>query len=112
MSQMETNPEARSSEPRGATLRLPAESWKGIGIALRLSPRELEVVRSVFEYGADPLIAVRLGISPHTVHTHLDRIYRKLDLGSRCDLVLRVFETYIALEKAKEMIELRPQGVL
>lgn len=89
---------------RGVTLRLPAGQWDSIGTALRLSPRELEVVRSVFECGADPLIAVRLGISPHTVHTHLDRIYRKLGLGSRCDLVLRVFETYIAQEPERAKI--------
>lgn len=90
--------ETQPFTPRGVTLRLGGEHWARIGAALRLSRRELEVVRSVFEYGPDPLIAVRLGISPHTVHSHLDRIYRKLNLSSRCDLVLRVFETYIAQE--------------
>lgn len=94
--------ESRAADQRGMTLLLPPAQWMGIASALRLSPRELEVVRGVFECGCDPVIALRLGISPHTVHTHLDRIYRKLNLSSRCDLVLRVFAAYLSLQPNTE----------
>lgn len=86
-------------DQRTVSLQLDSAHWSGIASALRLSPRELEVVRGVFEYGCDPAIAVRLGISPHTVHTHLDRIYRKINVGNRCDLVLKVFASYLMLQQ-------------
>ena len=35
-------------------------------------------------------IASDLGISQHTVHTYLERVYRKLAVGSRVALVVRV----------------------
>lgn len=41
-------------------------------------------------------IASRLSISPHTVHGYLERLYRKLGVHTRCQLVMRVFTAYLS----------------
>jgi len=64
---------------------------------LGLAGRELDVVRAVVGGSRDPKIALDLRLSPHTVHTYLDRVYRKLGVNGRCDLVLRVFAEYVSL---------------
>jgi Bacterial regulatory proteins, luxR family len=38
-----------------------------------------------------------LGISSHTVHTHLERLYHKLAVGSRAALISRIFVEYLSL---------------
>ena len=43
--------------------------------------------------------AERLGLSPHTVHTYLWRIYRKLQVQSREELLVRVFAEFRSLPK-------------
>lgn len=49
----------------------------------RLSPRELEVLRLAAQGLSNPHIASRLGISSHTVRTHLDHVMDKLGVSSR-----------------------------
>jgi HD-GYP domain-containing protein (c-di-GMP phosphodiesterase class II)/DNA-binding CsgD family transcriptional regulator len=48
-----------------------------------LSPREIEVLRRVSLGDSNKEAALRLGISPSTVRTHLESIFRKLDCSSR-----------------------------
>lgn len=76
-----------------------ANTWDRIGWLLGISPRELEVIRHVFDDQTERQIAIELGISHHTVHTHLERLYEKLNVTSRVGLLLRVFETFLALQK-------------
>ncbi len=61
-----------------------------IASSLRLSPRELEVTQGVFDEATEGEIAKHLGISPHTVHMYIERLYHKLDIHSHVALVLRV----------------------
>ena len=49
-----------------------------------LSPREQQVAEWVGEGKSNEEIAVILGISPHTVKNHLDKIFRKLGVENRC----------------------------
>lgn len=81
-----------------ASVRFPMspEGWLSIAASLGLSERELQVVKSVFEGGTEVLIARRLNLSSHTVHTHLDRVYRKLRVSNRCGVVLKVFAEYLS----------------
>lgn len=52
-----------------------------------LSPREIEILQQV-AYGATTRQAAdRLGISPHTVKTHLERIFEKLGANDRAQAV-------------------------
>ena len=55
----------------------------------RLGGRELEVLRLTAEGLSAPEIAETLGIGATTVKTHLQRIYRKLDVTDRAAMVAR-----------------------
>jgi DNA-binding CsgD family transcriptional regulator len=55
--------------------------------ACRLSPREQEVVRLVSRGHSNKAIASILEISPWTVSTHLRRVFIKLDVSSRAEMV-------------------------
>jgi DNA-binding CsgD family transcriptional regulator len=74
------------------------EKWEAISDRLRLSRREFEIVRCILDGSSEAAIARTLSISTHTVHTHLERLYRKLDVSNRSDLVVRVFAAYVTLE--------------
>lgn len=65
--------------------------WLRIQQALRLSQREAQIVRFIFDDLKESAIGHELGISRHTVHTYLARLFRKLDVSSRCELIIRVF---------------------
>lgn len=54
-----------------------------------LTKRETEIVDLLPEGHTNKGIANLLGISEHTVETHLDRIYRKLDVQSRTEAACR-----------------------
>lgn len=55
-----------------------------------LTSREREIVELVVGAATDREIARGLGISQRTVHKHLERVYRKLNLTSRTSLVTLV----------------------
>jgi DNA-binding NarL/FixJ family response regulator len=59
------------------------------GGAVRLSERELDVVRLVVDGRSNDEIAARLGIGPKTVESHLRRLFERLDLASRTELATR-----------------------
>ena len=73
--------------------------WRSLATALGLSPREAGIVRSVFDGASEKDAARHLGLSPHTVHTYLWRIYRKLQVQSREELLVRVFAEFRSLPK-------------
>jgi two-component system, NarL family, nitrate/nitrite response regulator NarL len=52
-----------------------------------LSPREQEIVRLVSTGHPNKLIAHKLSISQHTVNTHVRRIFGKLGVNSRAEMV-------------------------
>jgi DNA-binding CsgD family transcriptional regulator len=52
-----------------------------------LSGREVEIARMVVELKSNKAIARDLDISVRTVSTHLSNIFRKLEIGSRAELV-------------------------
>jgi len=79
----------------GASL-LPGEIWSQLRDSLRLSDRELQIVQGIFEDQKQESIAFTLGISPHSVNTYMQRIYAKLRIGSRPQLIVRVMSEYLA----------------
>lgn len=64
--------------------------WSAVGANLRLSGRELQIVRCIFDDQKELAIADTLDISTHTVHNHVARLYHKLHVTSRVELVIRV----------------------
>jgi DNA-binding CsgD family transcriptional regulator len=73
------------------------QRWCEIAGALRLTRRELEIVQGVFDDATDLGIGQRMGISQHTVHTHLERMYHKLQVHSRPGLILRIVAVHQTL---------------
>lgn len=96
--------ELRAVPPRpvgngvGQRVFMPGE-WRSLAAVLGLSVRESGVVRAVFDGASEKRIAERFGLSPHTVHTYLWRIYRKLHVQSREELLVRVFAEFRSLPK-------------
>lgn len=62
---------------------------------LQLSPREAEIVQWLCADESEESIGYQLGISKHTVHSHLERLYKKLGATSRAQVVIRLFQEYI-----------------
>ena len=81
---------------RGASL-LTDHAWLEISHTLGLTKRELQIVQGVFDNLPKAGIAKRLKISGHTVHTHLNRLFKKLTVTTRTELVLRIVEQMITL---------------
>ena len=75
------------------------EEWSPIRRILRLSPRESEIVLGLLAGETETVIAERLGISTHTVHCHLRRLYRKLRVNSRPDMLIRIFNVHLVLAR-------------
>lgn len=74
-----------SIEPR--LVRLPPPSTQEQASArARLSPREVEVAELVARGYANLQIAMRLGVSVHTVRHQLEAIFRKLRVGNRTEV--------------------------
>jgi DNA-binding NarL/FixJ family response regulator len=79
---------------------LSEQAWDGIARSLKLSKRELQILRGVFDDSTEFAIAADLGVSPHTIHTHCRRLYRKLAVTDRAMLMLRIIQEFIALTVA------------
>jgi len=71
--------------------------WDAVAQRLRISPRERQVLAGILDDQTELGVAHDLGISAHTVHTHLVRVYQKLSVSSRTELVGRIWQCYAAL---------------
>lgn len=67
-------------------------------VRLELSARQLDVLHGIFDDLSEADLARSLGISQHTVHTHMKRLYRKLGVGSRVETVLRCLAEVLSRE--------------
>ena len=57
-----------------------------------LTPRELSVVRLLGSGCSYVQVAAELGISPHTVVTHIKNLYRKLGVHTAAAAVMRAVQ--------------------
>ncbi|HUK82962.1 MAG TPA: helix-turn-helix transcriptional regulator [Verrucomicrobiae bacterium] len=87
----------RSQRQAAGSAIFTALAWTELGRSLELSPRELQIVRGVFDDRTEFAIAADIGISPHTVHTHFERLHHKLGVADRVGLVLRVIQEFVSL---------------
>jgi DNA-binding NarL/FixJ family response regulator len=102
---------AKTGSPAPHKLRCPLgaamfsePAWQEIARSLKLSGQELQIVRGVFDDCTEFAIANNLRVSPHTVHTHCERLYRKLAVTDRVKLVLRITDEFLALTVAPETV--------
>ncbi|MCL2646916.1 MAG: LuxR family transcriptional regulator [Phycisphaerales bacterium] len=56
----------------------------------QLTDREWIVLRGLNSEDGEKQLADRLGLSPHTLHSHIKSIYRKIDVQGRLPLLLRL----------------------
>jgi DNA-binding NarL/FixJ family response regulator len=70
-------------------------AWEVLRVQLQLSPREMQIAQGVFDSQKERCIAFELGISPHTVNTYLQRMYRKMGVSNRTQLVLHVLAAHM-----------------
>jgi DNA-binding CsgD family transcriptional regulator len=68
------------------------KAWREISDSLGFTHREVQIVKGVFRNLKNAAIAGWLSISSHTVHIHLNRLYKKLRVTTRTELVVRIFE--------------------
>jgi DNA-binding CsgD family transcriptional regulator len=61
-------------------------------ITSSLTPRELDVVRLLGSGCTYEQVAMRLGISPHTVVSHIKNAYRKLEVHTGAAAVMRAVQ--------------------
>ncbi len=67
------------------------QEWVSVKEELGLSPRQAQIIRCLLQAKGDKQIAGEIGISVPTVRTYLDRLFHKLDVNDRVELLLNVF---------------------
>ena len=77
-------------------------AWAEIARSLGLSARQLQIARGIFDNETEGAIASDLGISEHTVHNHLNRLFRKLAVTTRVQLVLRLTNELLLLIRSNK----------
>jgi DNA-binding NarL/FixJ family response regulator len=82
---------------RAALPRDPARPRLGTSRAASLTPREQEILGMLAEGLPNKAIASRLGISDHTVKTHLEAIFEKLGASTRAEAVARAVRAGLLL---------------
>jgi len=76
--------------------------WGRLVAALRLSPREDDMLRGMFYDERVDSIARTLGLSKHTVRTYRDRLYRKLGIGTCAQLLALAFSVHLQLAISRQ----------
>ena len=73
------------------------DQWAQVSTYLHLSPRESQISQLVLLNLSEADIARSLSVSVHTVHSHSARLYRKLHIASRSELVVALFKAHVSL---------------
>jgi DNA-binding CsgD family transcriptional regulator len=55
----------------------------------RLSPRMEQTLRSLLSGDSEKQVAMKLGLSPHTVHVYVKALYKHFNVSSRGELLAR-----------------------
>jgi len=67
------------------------QEWARLEEQLGLPPRQAEITKHIVYGQSDKQIARDLGITIPTVRTHVGRLFRRLGLNDRKELILHVF---------------------
>ncbi|WP_275262532.1 response regulator transcription factor [Paenibacillus tepidiphilus] len=94
----ESQPERRANTTAGligsAALKSPKEEWG-------ISPREEEVLELIVQGKTNKEIAGALFISEHTVKNHLSRIFTKMNVTDRSQIIALVYKRILNSERIK-----------
>jgi DNA-binding NarL/FixJ family response regulator len=75
----------------GGSSILTLAEWQFLTQELTLSARQLQILQGLFRGLGDKAISRQLAISPHTYRTHLRRLYNRLGVRDRQELLLAIF---------------------
>jgi DNA-binding CsgD family transcriptional regulator len=78
-------------------LPLGEAEWTVVVRTLRLSPQQARIVESLLQGNRDKQIARDVGVSVPTERTYLSRIFLRVGVQDRIELILKVFATAHAL---------------
>lgn len=67
------------------------QEWAGLVEDMHMSMREGEITHCLFIGLSDKQIAQKLQMRIPTVRTHMERLFRKLDVNDRQELILNIF---------------------
>ncbi len=77
-----------------------ARMWRETLASLCISTREFPIIESIVAFADDEAsIAARLGIAPSRVHTRLARLYRKVGVTNRWQLLVKLLLAHIATRR-------------
>ena len=68
--------------------------WKQIVGYLHMSPQQAQIARYLVEGASDKRIAQGMGIAISTVRTYLTRMFSKLSVQDRNELIVAMFRAY------------------
>ena len=69
--------------------------WAELAESLSLSPRQTDVVKCLFRGCGAKQIARHMGVSVSAVRTHLVRMFLKLDVADRIEIILCVLSRFL-----------------
>lgn len=101
MNEPSSTPSFRSAPRRAGSAIFSGPVWHALARHLELSGRELSILQAIFNNQVEFGIAKDLGISTHTVHTHVERLHRKLQVTSRTQLITEVMSKFLLLTESK-----------
>ncbi len=79
--------------------QLSGQEWSDVARTMKLSIREQQVCRLLFDGLTRQVIAEQLNISNRTVRHHMERIHQKLKVGNRVGVVLKIVHVRDHLKK-------------
>lgn len=88
MERQHTNPEKPGEF---GPLPLPDALWSRIARELRLPRQQVRIVELILRGLCDKQIAAAMGLRVPTVRTYLTRVFERLQVEDRGELVLRIF---------------------
>ena len=83
-------------------LPLPPESLEEVRSRLGLTPRKFEIALLLLAGHTEKGTAEALQSPTATVHSHVERIYRKLEVRSRSGLITKLFAAYLRVEGGRQ----------
>ena len=75
--------------------------WVRLARKLSLPPRQVQITQEIMRGASDKQIAQRLGISVPTVRTHLGRLFARLHVDDRSELIL--YMVYQSREQGEQI---------
>jgi DNA-binding NarL/FixJ family response regulator len=70
---------------------LTSAEWTAVIRSLHLAPQQVRVVALILQGKKDKQIAQALGVKVATVRTHLGRLFARVGVADRVELILHVF---------------------